>query len=252
MKALLRAIAPRGLRRAVARVRRGLEARRNARQSVEQVFSEIYREGKWGRRDQANAGFHSGSGSANESIVGPYVEAIARELGSLPAPPRVVDLGCGDFTVGRRLVGYCARYVAVDVVPDLVRHLRATVKDRRVEFVCLDITSAAQLPEGDVCMIRQVLQHLSNAEIAAVIPKLGQYRRVYITEHYPAESKAIVPNRDQVHGAHARLYDNSAVYLDQPPFNLPRENLSLVLETRAPDFGDLYDGGFIRTYRLIP
>jgi hypothetical protein len=252
MKALLRAVAPRGLRRAVGRLKRRLEARRNARQSVEQVFAEIYREGKWATAGHAGARFDSGSGSATESIVAPYVDAMTKELRSWPAKPQVVDLGCGDFAVGRRLVTHCERYVAVDVVPALVNHLRATVKDPRVEFACLDITSAADLPDGDICMVRQVLQHLSNAEIAAVIAKLGKYRQVYITEHYPADSRAVVPNRDKVHGADIRLYDNSGVYLDQPPFSIPRENLSMILETRCRDFGDLYDGGFIRTYRFTP
>ena len=162
-----------------------------------------------------------------------------------------LDLGCGDFTVGRHLLAQCSEYVGVDVVPDLIDHLRATVQHDHVRFLCLDITSQ-DLPEGDVCLLRQVLQHLSNAQILKIIPKLYKYQRVYVTEHYPADTKEIVPNRDKIHGADIRLYDNSGVYLDLPPFNLPSSMLELILEVRAGDFGDLYEGGWIRTYMLKP
>jgi hypothetical protein len=252
MKRLLKAIAPPGLRRAINRIRRRLEARRNAVQTVEAVFTKIYREGKWAPREASNPRFHSGSGSATASIVRPYIDAIASELQALPQKPRLVDLGCGDFAVGRQLVPHCAEYIGVDVVPELIAHLRTSVKESRVSFVCLDITSAVDLPDGDVCLIRQVLQHLSNAQIAKVIPKLGKYSRVYVTEHFPADSRAVVPNRDKVHGADIRLYDNSAVYLDEAPFFVPSARLRLIAETRCEDFGELYDGGFIRTYLFTP
>ena len=92
----------------------------------------------------------------------------------------------------------------------------------------------------------------SGEEGLKIIPKLYKYQRVYVTEHYPADTKEIVPNRDKIHGADIRLYDNSGVYLDLPPFNLPSSMLELILEVRAGDFGDLYEGGWIRTYMLKP
>jgi len=249
-------MAPRLVRRAVHRVRRYLESRRNAGQDPEYVFSNIYREGKWGtslaKKRKEGAPYFSGTGSSSETIVGPYVDAIRTQLqGYWSNKPRYVDLGCGDFTVGRHFLAQCSEYVGVDVVPDLIDHLRATVQHDHVRFLCLDITSQ-DLPEGDVCLLRQVLQHLSNAQILKIIPKLYKYQRVYVTEHYPADTKEIVPNRDKIHGADIRLYDNSGVYLDLPPFNLPSSMLELILEVRAGDFGDLYEGGWIRTYMLKP
>src|SRR6266700_922467 len=54
----------------------------------------------------------------------------------------------------------------------------------RIEFRLLDIVSA-DLPIGDIFLVRQVFQHLSNQEIACTLPKLQKYRHVYVTEAQP-------------------------------------------------------------------
>jgi hypothetical protein len=138
----------------------------------------------------------------------------------------------------------------VDVVSDLVRHLKASVREHGVKFLCLDIVRE-ELPPGDICLIRQVLQHLSNEQIGKVLAKLGRYPVVFVTEHYPKDGPAVVPNRDKVHGSGIRLYENSGVYLDRPPFNIPPAHLELILELPGHGFDGLYDPGVIRTFRYV-
>lgn len=253
LRSIVKAILPHFVLNGVGRIKRQIEARRNASQSPEQVFSRIYRTRQWGSGGPGahSSGFHSGNGSTDEAIVGPYVDRIRKELTSCgPAKPKVVDLGCGDFSVGSRILDCCSEYIGVDVVPDLIEHLRATVNDSRASFISLDITQAVEYPDADVCFLRQVLQHLSNAQIQFILPRLDKYDCVYITEHYPSDRVAVIPNLDKAHGADIRLYQNSGVYLDGPPFSISAERLKLILEVPAPDFGKLYAGGFIRTYRL--
>lgn len=163
--------------------------------------------------------FYSGVGS-DEQFVGTYREHLVDFFAGLGTPGlRVVDLGCGDFRVSRPLATPGIDYVGVDVVPALVeRNQRAYGKDG-IEFLCRDITED-ELPDGDVCLVRQVLQHLSNAEIARVLLKLRQYEHVFITEHYPADDRSVTPNRDKPHGPDVRLQHGSAVYLNEPPFSL--------------------------------
>jgi SAM-dependent methyltransferase len=248
MKAWLKSLLPRAVVRAYHRRRRAREDRHNANRSAAEVFSEIYKKGTWG---QSTGPYCSGHGSATDAIVGPYVRTIKECLRSHgPGEPRVVDLGCGDFSVGRQLVEDCAAYVGVDVVPDLVRHLEASVRDPRVRFLCLDIVRE-ELPSGDICLIRQVLQHLSNDQIGKVLARLGRYPTVFVTEHYPSDGPAVVPNLDKVHGSGIRLYENSGVYLDRPPFNVPKANLELLLELPGHGFDGLYDPGVIRTFRYV-
>jgi hypothetical protein len=119
------------------------------------------------------------------------------------------------------------------------------------EFVHLDIVRDP-LPDADVCFVRQVMQHLSNAQISRVIGALEKYRWVFITEHYPSDNDAIIPNVDKPHGSDIRLHDNSGVFLTAPPFEVPAQALTLVLEYPAVTWGSEEDPGVIRTFLYKP
>lgn len=55
-------------------------------------------------------------------MVSAYVAAVAARAASEGfVGLTFVDLGCGDFRAGRRLLALCAGYVGVDVVAALVR-----------------------------------------------------------------------------------------------------------------------------------
>jgi hypothetical protein len=239
MKRFLKKILPALAITACHRVLRGFAAMQNAQLSPREVFSEIYRLGKWGRGERR---FHSGSGTANRTVVDPYVAYIYKQIRGVA----VVDLGCGDFSIGEMLLGSCGSYVGVDVVPELIAHLQSTVTDRRAKFVCMDIIED-ELPPGEICLVRQVFQHLSNAQIARVLSKLPAYKTIFITEHQAADDQSPIHNLDKVHGADVRFFDRSGVYLDKPPFSL---NVEVVLEIRDTSMARLYGNGVIRTYKL--
>ena len=222
------------------------------RRSCEEAFTEVYEQNRWGGR---LGEYYSGAGSSEEAIVGPYIEAVSREAAAEGFRGlRFVDLGCGDFQVGARLLGLCSAYTGVDVVKALIAQNQRTHGSDRVRFVHLDMVRD-ELPDGDVCFVRQVFQHLSNRQIGAVLPKLGKYRWVLITEHYPEdgeESAAIVPNKDIVHGGGLRIFVNSGVYLDRPPFNLPEGRLRKVLELSKITTPAGPVPGIIRTFLYQP
>jgi SAM-dependent methyltransferase len=222
-------------------------AARNRNRSNSEVFSEIYRRNRWG----GNSEFFSGQGSRLQSIVGPYVAAIASELTTRYPGSSVVDLGCGDFEVGRQLLPYCASYCGVDVVPDLIAELRERHASPRVTFRLADITEE-DMPQGDICLIRQVFQHLSNQEIAAVLGRLGAFRAVYVTEQVPIAEHLAQPNLDKTHGPDMRLWRDSGIYLDQAPFDLPSEALTAILEVPGQVPFAHFPAGVIRTVRYIP
>jgi SAM-dependent methyltransferase len=153
------------------------------------VFSRVYRDNHWGR--PWGRKFYSGPGSHSSDVVGPYVPAVQQFLSEFPKPPDVVDLGCGDFHVGRQLRNRCGRYTACDIVPELIRHNSDKFGNRlKVDFRCVDII-AEPLPEGHVVFIRQVLQHLSNEQIGQVIPKLQSFRYWVVTEHLPVRIQVL-------------------------------------------------------------
>lgn len=199
--------------------RRKILSRANSRQ---EVFSKIYSEGMWGGEDRD---FYSGHGSHDPSVVNPYVEAVRQVLESLPGDPTVVDLGCGDFGVGSRIRPYAGKYIAADIVPALVTRNQQRFPD--VEFRTIDIVTD-ELPEGDVVCVRQVLQHLSNADIAGALPKLARFSRVIITEDVPIGD--FVPNHDKEAGFDIRVTNGSGVDVTAAPFDFPVKSQRVICE----------------------
>lgn len=195
------------------------------------VFAHVYREGLWGRTLRRK--FYSGPGSHDSDLVRPYMAAVTNFLRGLPAAPTVVDLGCGDFNIGRRIRPACSRYIACDVVADLIEHNRRQFASLDVDFRCVDIVKDP-LPAGDVVFIRQVLQHLSNEQIASVVAKLPQFRFLVLTEHLPAGCE-FVPNADHRNGSGIRLDASSGVVLTAPPFELRTRAQQIILD--IPKYG---------------
>lgn len=234
---------------AYRRLYRLREQRQNRRKTTEQVFTEIYQKNKWGG---SSGEFCSGAGTVDERAVEAYVAMVSAQASREKFQGLTfVDLGCGDFRVGSRLRRLASRYIGVDIVEPLVRHNQATYADATTEFVHLNIVED-ELPDGDVCFVRQVFQHLSNQQIASVLQKLRKYQSVFITEHYPTDNAGIRPNLDKVHGGEVRLYENSGVYLSEPPFSLPRPAWKQVLEVPGVGSGERNDAGIIRTFLYKP
>ncbi len=179
------------------------------------AMSQIYEMNLWGEDQQSD--FYSGIGSHHPKLTEPYVDAVSSFLTSLDSPPVVCDLGCGDFYIGKELVKYSKRYIAIDIVEELIDHNRKEFKEENVEFRCLDIAED-ELPIGDCALLRQVFQHLSNHEVKQVVDKLSAYKYVVLTEHMPEGD--FEPNQDIISGQGIRLKKKSGVDLLAPPFNL--------------------------------
>lgn len=177
------------------------------------AMAQIYEKNLWGG---AADSFYSGEGSHDPTLVIPYVKAVQEFLLRLPRPVRLCDLGCGDFNVGKQLLPFVQEYYALDIVPELIQRNQKTFKADNLSFLCRD-AAQDELPQADVVLVRQVLQHLCNNEIQQIISKLSQYRYVILTEHLPWGD--FEPNLDIVSGQGIRLKKGSGVDLLAPPFN---------------------------------
>jgi hypothetical protein len=224
LRKIIKRLVPESLLRARRRWINDRQERRLSGLSAAEAFGEIYSSGGWG--GGSGDDFFSGPGSHDPEVVGPYVAAIRSFAEQAPSRLDAVDLGCGDFNVGAQLRSAFGAYRAFDVVPALIERNQARYADLDVAFGCIDIAEDP-LPAGDVVMIRQVLQHLSNEQIAKVVPKLRRYRYAIISEHLPAAA-AFTPNIDKPMSGGTRLDreqigrgEGSGVVLTEPPFSLP-------------------------------
>jgi SAM-dependent methyltransferase len=191
----------------------------------------IYRYKLWGGAEQD---FYSGTGSHTPEVIEPYIRSVQAFLSEYSVPPIVLDLGCGDFTVGNRLADLAQQYNACDVVPDLILRNRRLFARTNLSFHILDGVTDA-LPAGDLVIVKQVFQHLSNDQIAAIVRKLSPYATWVITEHVPAYE--FLPNRNMQTSGYTRLQMRSGVVLTEEPFRVQPKASEILCE--VPEDGDL-------------
>ena len=193
------------------------------RMSNKKIFTEIYNKKIWSpEKEKKIHRFYSGVGSHHDEFVETYLEKMKEFLNSFSPKPSVVDLGCGDFSIGSKLREHCGNYIAIDIFNDLIEQNKKKFFALNVDFRVLDIARDA-LPSGDICFVRQVLQHLSNFHIQEFLKLMSdKYKYLVITEHLPDLDKVenFLPNIDKVTGPDVRIDKNSGVILTKPPFNL--------------------------------
>lgn len=180
---------------------------------TKQAMAQVYDLNLWGGESTE---FYSGEGSHHPEIVKPYIKAVTSFLTSFEPALSVCDLGCGDFNIGKKLVKHTNKYIAVDIVDDLITYNKEKFKADNLEFLCLDIAEDA-LPSANCVIIRQVLQHLSNKEILRVLQKLITYKYIILTEHIP--NGEFLSNKDIISGQGIRLKKNSGLNILETPFN---------------------------------
>ena len=249
MKRLIKQLFPRPLVSAMKMVRSKIEDSINSKKTEGEIFTDIYKRKKWGSVDDRP--FCSGDGTIKEHIISPYVSAINDYIRSLGRGSVVVDLGCGDMFIGRNIAPFCDTYIGVDVVPDLISWHQARGYGKNIYFESLDI-SKDELPNGDICLIRQVLQHLSNEKISEILSRLDKYKVIFVTEHHPWGDQNIVPNVDMVTGSGTRFTYNSGVYIDKAPFIdlLSARSIERYLQVPVDKSSTSTESGVICTYKI--
>ena len=166
----------------------------------------------------------------------------------------VVDIGCGDWALAATIDWSGISYIGVDVVPELIERLNQTYGRENVRFVCADLISD-DLPAGELCVTKDVLQHLANDSVAAFLSKLRQqFKYAVITNDISHEKRGgwrslwhteeIAANSPISNGGYRPLS------LTEEPFHLQAERLVLIpLRFRRPVFGHM--GSVLETKEVL-
>jgi SAM-dependent methyltransferase len=204
--------------------KRAARSQRNRFRTNGDIFDKIYSNARWGGK---LGEIYSGNGS-DVGLADAYVDAVVRFLKEINCDS-VVDIGCGDFRIGSRIASEIPKYTGVDASRVVIdRNKRLYIR----EGVSFEVCDAERdpLPRGNACLIRQVLQHLSNRSIETILERLvATYRYVVITEHAPSQKSFRAFNLDKPTGEDVRAYYGSGVYIDRPPFSLSVDRVLLEL-----------------------
>lgn len=159
---------------------------------AEAAFSDVYARSVWTEG--------SGPGSTlafNQDAYMPFVSGLVR---TLPIN-RIVDLGCGDWQFSRHLIlPLCAsihglRYDGFDCVRKLVDVNNATFATEQVKFHHIDLTKPGaidRIPDADIVLVKDVLQHLPDEDVARITSELSARFNVVIITN--CMSKGMVPD----------------------------------------------------------
>ena len=195
----------------------------------QEIFEEIYHQNIWGKPTDSESPFFSGGGSHGADVVDSYVKCVKKFLTELPRKPVVVDLGCGDFNIGQNFLTLSKKYIGCDVVPSLIEFNQQKYTNKNLSFIHLDAVKD-ELPKGEIVIIRQVLQHLSNSQIQEVLQKVkSNFRYLILTEHLPKKEN-FVANVDIPAGHLIRANINSGLDIEKPPFSVTVKNKKVIDE----------------------
>ena len=197
--------------------------------SNKEIFTKIYYNKVWNKISKLT--YDSGPGSHNNRILRPYVSKVIDFLND-NKNLTVVDLGCGDFNVGSQIFKYTKKYIAIDVVSGLIDYNKKLFISKNLTFKSIDATNE-NIPNGDLLLIKEVLQHVTNNDIRAILKKILNFKYIIITESEPlTKFKA---NIDKPKGPDCRTDLNSGVILDKAPFNLKYKEKKELIKVKRED-----------------
>ncbi len=187
----------------------------NTKGRRKRIFEKIYKKKKWGAGEKPTD-FYSGSGSYRNDLCSNYVNIIRKFIYDNEIRS-ILDVGCGDFNIASGFAGDVETYIGMDIVDELVARNNREFGTESIRFEVADLVDD-ELPSADLLLARQVLQHLTNTEIAKVLRKIGKYRFVIITEHVYNKNEALEINSNIDSSRANRRNKKSGVYLEEPPF----------------------------------
>jgi SAM-dependent methyltransferase len=168
-----------------------------------EIFDDVYRNDLW----------KGGSGAGSREDLTRDYRALLQQFITRNAIASVVDVGCGDWQFTRHMDWSGVDYTGVDASAVVLENTQE-FSQPGVRFLHADATRDP-LPPADLLLVKDVLQHWSNADIMAFLPQLPKYKGALITGSFPQHALAYV-NRDMPAGANFRPVDPG-----KPPFDLP-------------------------------
>ena len=191
--------------------------------SNKEIFTKIYDEKIWNK--ESTLTYNSGPGSHEHQIIKPYVSKVINFLNK-NIGLTVIDLGCGDFNIGSKIFKHAKKYIAIDVVTALIERNKKIFISKNLTFISIDAT-IENIPNGDLILIKEVFQHITNKDIKAILKKTLNFKYIIVTESQPLNR--FKPNIDKLKGHTCRTDLNSGIVLDKAPFNLKyKEKIELM------------------------
>lgn len=170
-----------------------------------EIFDAVYAGKGWG--------VGSGPGSTASSLSA-YIDFVRKVL-ARHQPRRILDLGCGFFAPYAG-IEWGGEYLGVDAAAVCISS-NAGFEGPKRRFQILDWLNAPELPDADLVLVKDVLQHWTVEEIDRGLHRLSRFPHVLITNSVILGSSPV--------NAPIKTGGCSPLNLLMAPWNLPRPEL---------------------------
>jgi len=172
------------IRDSIARLglsRTSLQLRRAAGQNVDHLFrptlaerfSAIYQNRVWLNGRPAGSPSGLGSDPVNTDHIRDGLPALLTQLKT----QTLLDVGCGEFLW--KGIDLDCQYIGIDIVENVIAANNRTYASASRTFQTLDATLEA-LPNADTILCREVLFHLSFADIQRLLANIKRSRAIFL------------------------------------------------------------------------
>jgi hypothetical protein len=145
---------------------------------MEDVFTKIYETNAWGNNGNAEYSGSSGDGSRIDYNKDTYVPFLKKFITDHNIKT-IVDLGCGDFQCGKLIYDDLdVSYTGYDAYKKIIEYNSAQCALPKYTFNHLDFCNNKEsIRFGDLCILKDVIQHWSLANIYTFLDYLVEYRK---------------------------------------------------------------------------
>lgn len=139
------------------------------KESDSRIFSNIYKNNEW----------QNGSGPGSSIHFNKEYIEFLKEWIPKNNINTIIDIGCGDWQFGKILYpSLNINYIGIDCSPLLINLLNKKYKKEHIKFLCIDaIEDINQIPNGDLYIIKDVLQHWPDDKVLFFINTCKEYKK---------------------------------------------------------------------------
>lgn len=145
---------------------------------MEEIFTKIYENNNWGNDINQNYKGNSGGGSDVNYNINTYIPFLQKFIIENNIT-KVIDLGCGDFRCGPMIYNDLdIKYVGYDTYKKVIDFHKNNYILPKYNFIHLDFyCHKEEIESGELCIIKDVIQHWSLEEIYTFLDYLTESRK---------------------------------------------------------------------------
>ena len=179
------------------------------------VFDHIYKSGLWGK------GSGGGSDPHECQLYINWLQSYIQENNI----KSIVDLGCGDWQYMQILDLNNINYLGIDAAATVIDSNSINFSSQNISFKIF--TSYSDIPDADMLICKDVMQHLSNEEVFNILEILPRFNQSVITNDiaYGFSAKHQLLQRlrkpwTSLLNRNIKTGDYRPIDISKPPFNV--------------------------------